>query len=215
VTPPTRYRTRGVSSEPKRSELSMAMGRAPTVNTAGKIPPNPLLAIAGLSLAQIDNSDTRVSVQSQIKLLELAGEALDDDLLGFRLAKACEPRQLGLLYYVIASSETLAEALAKAERYGHIANEGVAIAVREGRGDAVALAVVGGHRARDARVEEKVAVAPTLLGLVHRGVREAQQPVAVRPVFGEDGRSDARRHRGREDRRPSGGWGEAGASVRG
>ena len=66
-------------------------------------------------------------MQSQIKLLELAAEALDDDLLGFHLARDCELRRLGLVYYVLASSETFAEALAKAARYSSIANEGVAL----------------------------------------------------------------------------------------
>ncbi len=46
----------------------------------------------------------------------------------FTSRATCEPRELGLLYYVIVSSETLADALAKAARYGSIANEGVAIA---------------------------------------------------------------------------------------
>jgi Arabinose-binding domain of AraC transcription regulator, N-term len=87
-----------------------------------KIPPKPLLTQVGLTLAQIDNSETRVSVQSQIRLLELAADALDDDLLGFRLARDCELRQLGLIYYVLASSETLAESLANAARYSGIAN---------------------------------------------------------------------------------------------
>ena len=61
-----------------------------------RISPKPLLAQVGLTLAQIDNSETRVSVQSQIRLLELAAEALGDDLLGFHLARDCELRQFGL-----------------------------------------------------------------------------------------------------------------------
>ena len=88
-------------------------------------------------------------VQSQISLLELAAKALDDDLLGFHLARGCELRQLGLLYYVIVSSETLADALAKAARYGSIANEGVAIAIREGRQTAIALRYVSIERRGD------------------------------------------------------------------
>lgn len=114
-----------------------------------KVPPNPLLAAAGLTLAQIDNSETRVSVQSQIRLLELAAAALGDDLLGFHLARVCELRQLGLLYYVIVSSETLASAFAKAERYGSIANEGVALTIREGRATAIALHYVNVARRGD------------------------------------------------------------------
>jgi AraC-like DNA-binding protein len=114
-----------------------------------RIAPKPLLTQAGLTLAQIDNSETRVPVQSQIRLLELAAEALDDDLLGFHLACDCEPRQLGLVYYVLTSSETLADALAKAARYGSIVNEGVALAIRDGRETALALRYVSVERRGD------------------------------------------------------------------
>src|SRR3954454_19517056 len=65
------------------------------------ISPNPLLTQVGLTLAQIDDSEIRVPVESQIRLLELAAEALDDDLLGFHLARDCDLRQLGLVYYVL------------------------------------------------------------------------------------------------------------------
>jgi AraC-like DNA-binding protein len=114
-----------------------------------KIPPKPLLTQVGLTLAQIDNSETRVPVQSQIRLLELAAEALDDDLLGFRLARDCELRQLGLIYYVLASSETLTEALTNAARYSSIANEGVALGLRDGDTTAVGLRYVNVERRGD------------------------------------------------------------------
>jgi AraC-like DNA-binding protein len=114
-----------------------------------KIPPKPLLTQVGLTLAQIDNSEARVSVQSQIRLLELAAVALDDDLLGFRLARDCELRQLGLIYYVLASSETLAEALANAARYSSIANEGVALGLRDGDTTAIGLRYVNVERRGD------------------------------------------------------------------
>ena len=46
-------------------------------------------------------------------------------MLGFRLARNFDLREIGLLYYVIASSERLADALRNAERYSRIMNEGV------------------------------------------------------------------------------------------
>lgn len=114
-----------------------------------KIPPKPLLASAGLTLAQIDNREARVSVQSQIRLLELAADALGDDLLGFHLARDCELREMGLLYYVLTSSETLADALAKAARYSGIANEGVALGVRDGKKITISFRYVNVERRGD------------------------------------------------------------------
>src|SRR5262249_39692777 len=48
-----------------------------------------------------------------------------DDLLGFHLARSFELREVGLVYYVMASSDRLAEALRNAERYSRVVNEGV------------------------------------------------------------------------------------------
>ena len=116
---------------------------------AAGIPPKPLLARAGLTMAQIDNRDARVTAQSQIKLLEIAAQTLGDDLLGFHLARDCELREIGLLYYVLASSETLADALGKAARYSSIANEGVALETRDGRDTAIGFRYVNVKRRGD------------------------------------------------------------------
>jgi Arabinose-binding domain of AraC transcription regulator, N-term len=75
----------------------------------------PLLRRAGLSLSQINKKDMRIGVASQIMFLELAAQALKDPLLGFRLARDGDLRQMGLLYYAAASSETLGEALGRAQ----------------------------------------------------------------------------------------------------
>jgi AraC-like DNA-binding protein len=85
-----------------------------------------LLRRAGLSLQSIKDPNARIGVESQIKFLKLASEALDDPLLGFHLAESFEPRELGLLYYVQASSATLGEALARVARYSSVAHEGLA-----------------------------------------------------------------------------------------
>src|SRR6185312_2921097 len=44
TTPANRYLLRALSSEPNRSELSIAIGRAPIVNTSRRIPPTPVAA---------------------------------------------------------------------------------------------------------------------------------------------------------------------------
>jgi hypothetical protein len=61
-------------------------------------------------------------VRSQIALLEEAAIALKDDCLGFTLARDHDPREIGLLYYVIASSRTLGDGLKRVARYSRITN---------------------------------------------------------------------------------------------
>lgn len=101
-----------------------------------KTPLAPLLAEAGLGVADIEDSARRLEVRAQIKVLELAAEAIGDDLLGFHLARDFDLGEIGLPYYVMASSESLADALRNAERYSAIANEGVRLKIRSDR-DAV------------------------------------------------------------------------------
>jgi AraC-like DNA-binding protein len=80
---------------------------------------------AGLTREQLDNPEVRFGVRTQVKFLELVAEALGDDLLGSHLARHCELREVGLFYYVLASSQTVSELLQRAARYTTIVNEGV------------------------------------------------------------------------------------------
>ena len=89
-----------------------------------------LLRKAGLTRAQIDNPDVRITVQSQIRFLDLAAKALGDGLLGFHLAEAFELREGGLLYYVMASSDRLGDALQRSARCSCISNEGARLSYR-------------------------------------------------------------------------------------
>jgi AraC-like DNA-binding protein len=90
-----------------------------------------LLRKSGLTQAQIDDPWARLDVRSQIEFLELAAEALKDELLGFHLAQTYDLRMIGLLYYTQASSDTLDEALRRVVRYSSIVNEGIAMKLRE------------------------------------------------------------------------------------
>jgi AraC-like DNA-binding protein len=113
------------------------------------IPATPLLSKAGLSIEQIDDRSARLKVRSQIKFLDLAADALQDDVLGFHLARDYELREIGLLYYVMASSEMLNDALHKIARYSGITNEGVSVKFRASKEAAVTLDYVGVERQSD------------------------------------------------------------------
>ena len=109
----------------------------------------PLLSRAGLTVEQIDDPGVRLPVQSQIKILELAAEALPDDFLGFHLAQDYDLREIGLFYYVLASSEILADALQRAERYSGIVNEGFSLQARIAKETAITLRYVDIDRRSD------------------------------------------------------------------
>jgi AraC-like DNA-binding protein len=110
---------------------------------------NPLLSKVGLTVEQIDNRNVRVKARSQIRLLELAADALQDNLLGYHLARDYDLREIGLLYYVLASSEILNEALHRVVRYSGIANEGVSLKFRATKEAAIGLNYVGIERQSD------------------------------------------------------------------
>jgi AraC-like DNA-binding protein len=109
----------------------------------------PLLAQAGLTMAQIEDPASRFPARSQVALLQLAADALRDDLLGFHLGRDSELREAGLLYYVLASSHTLGESLQRADRYSSLNNEGIALHIRGERATSLAFEYVGIDRRSD------------------------------------------------------------------
>jgi AraC-like DNA-binding protein len=87
----------------------------------------PLLQKAGLTDQQLKDSGARLAVRDQIRFLNVAAIALGDDSLGFHLAQLPDLRELGLMFYVAASSESLGDALQRAARYSSIVNEGLSL----------------------------------------------------------------------------------------
>src|SRR4029079_3028360 len=63
-----------------------------------------LLQRAGLSRQQINDPLAMVKAQDQINFLNFVADAVEDEFLGFRLAQSPDLREIGLLYYVLASS---------------------------------------------------------------------------------------------------------------
>jgi AraC-like DNA-binding protein len=94
------------------------------------IAPAPLLLRAGLSEHDIAAGDSnplhhRVPAVGQAKFLDYAAEAMDDSAFGLHLAEQADPRDAGILFYVVSSAQSLGEALTLFGRYVRIVNEAV------------------------------------------------------------------------------------------
>jgi AraC-like DNA-binding protein len=96
-----------------------------------KIDPGPLLAKAGISRPKLAEEPRRVGAQSQLRFLEIAAEALDNSVLGFQLAQKIDLREVGILYYVMAASHNLGEAIRNLVRYLTVGNESLHVVVSE------------------------------------------------------------------------------------
>jgi AraC-like DNA-binding protein len=113
------------------------------------VPVAPLLKRVGLMPELIADPEEQLNVQSQIALLNEAAIALKDDCLGFTLARDFDPREIGLLYYVMASSQTLGEALKRLARYSKVTNEALVFGYREGNRLIMSLGYSGVPRHSD------------------------------------------------------------------
>ncbi len=139
----------------------------------------PLLVRAGVTRREIEDRSARIPVQSQIILLELIADALQDDFLGFHLARDFDLREIGLLYYVLASSEQIGEALLRAQRYSTIANEGFALRIRDGQEFGIILDYVGVDRRADRHQIEFLLTTMVRLGWHLANYRAPPQRVQV------------------------------------
>jgi AraC-like DNA-binding protein len=88
---------------------------------------DPILKATNLTRRQIEDPRERLMVRDQISFLDRVAGELNDDLLGFHLALEPDLREIGWLYYVSASSETVGQGLQQGARYTSIVNEGVAL----------------------------------------------------------------------------------------
>ncbi len=161
----------------------------------GNLAVEPLLHRAGLTVPQMKNSRARIGVKNQIRFIDLVARELDDEFFGFRLAQKIDLRELGLLYYVLASSETLGDALRRAARYSTILNEGVHIKYRHGQFVSIVFDYFGVARLPDRHQIEffvtillricrqltRLQLMPSEVKLIHHRV---QMPAEFRRLFG-------------------------------
>jgi AraC-like DNA-binding protein len=109
----------------------------------------PLLHRAGLTINDIKDDNSPITVEAQIRCLNLIAAALGDHLLGFHIARQMDLRSTGFLYYVAASSDTLGEAVMSIARYSAIVNEGIDLKVKTGKVLAINLGYAGVPRLAD------------------------------------------------------------------
>ena len=109
----------------------------------------PLLQKAGLTVRQAEDLAVRLPVRAQIRFLELASVALEDEFLGFHLAQSFDLREIGLVYYVFASSAILHEALQRVARYSTTVNDGISLKCYKRNDVAVLFRYVGVARHSD------------------------------------------------------------------
>jgi AraC-like DNA-binding protein len=157
-----------------------------------------VLAEVGARPEQVNDDAIQLEVPKQIRILKLAAEELKDGLLGFHLARNFDLREIGLVYYVIASSECLVDALLNGMRYCTMMNEGIRIDVRlDDRNLAIVLDYVDVDRQSDrhqiefwlvtvVRICRQVTdtrLAPRHLRIRHR---HDEMPAEFRSFFGCD-----------------------------
>jgi AraC-like DNA-binding protein len=113
------------------------------------IDPKPILERAAISREQIEDPHATIVTRDQIGFLNAIAEAMGDDLLGFHLARTCELRSIGLLYYLAASSDHLVDALQRLARYTSVANEGLSLRCVDGALFGMSIEYVGIRRSAD------------------------------------------------------------------
>jgi AraC-like DNA-binding protein len=145
--------SQALNPEPDLASIPMAQGgltrlAIARLESAG-VPAAPLLRRVGLTPELIAEPEERLSVQRQIALLNEAATALKDDCLGFTLARDFDLREIGLVYYVMASSQTLGDALKRLAHYSKVTNEALVFGYQEGNRLIVNLSYSGISRHSD------------------------------------------------------------------
>jgi Arabinose-binding domain of AraC transcription regulator, N-term len=104
-------KTRGVKAMRKQERFSSLPTARGTIARAAyaraleaRLEVESLLKSSSLTPQQIKNSQDRMPVKNQIKFLSLVAKELPDPFLGIHLAAGIELREMGLTYYVMASS---------------------------------------------------------------------------------------------------------------
>ena len=153
-----------------------------------RVDPVPLLARSRLSADSVFDQ-TRISALSQIKFLEGVSKATGDQWIGLTIAEKFDLRELGMLYYVAASSHQLGDGLARLERYVRVANEAVVIKLNKGRFYRVGFSYAGVSRHLDRHQTELFAL--TLVRLCRHLAGRKLVPASARFVHSRSG--DVRR----------------------
>jgi AraC-like DNA-binding protein len=113
---------------------------------AAGIDVGPIVRQAHMTIDKIEDPTARIRIRDQIRFLNLLSDKLNDDLLGFNLARLLDLREIGWLYYVAASAERMSEALKRAARYTTLSNEGASVHYVDSGNAALEMCYIGVSR---------------------------------------------------------------------
>ncbi len=119
----------GPTQDPALSSLAVALAVERLVLAGLK--PDPLLRQADLIDPVGDMPDRRDTAEKRSAFLDTAAEALQDRSLGLHIAQDYDLRRLGLFFYLMASSQTVGEALSCFERYVRTQDSGLDASCRQ------------------------------------------------------------------------------------
>jgi AraC-like DNA-binding protein len=136
-----------------------------------------LLDRAGLSERDFDNPQHRMTAAAQGEFLEHAAEAMNDTVFGLHLAEQTNPREAGLLFYVVSAARNLGEALSLFARYCRIVNESVRLKLTlepDGLIVEASFSGISRHRIRQNVEFQLVVVVKALREIAGRDVRPSR-----------------------------------------
>jgi len=91
----------------------------------------------GVRLDELDDQDARVALGRFHQLWELALEQTGDPALGLHLGEQLDMSRMGVIGHIVFNNRTLGRALQQYVRLAQVANEGVAVSLRDQDGLAV------------------------------------------------------------------------------
>jgi hypothetical protein len=100
----------------------------------------PLLLKVELSRGRLSQDPGGISFASQHRFLELAATETNNSLLGLHVAAEMDVRAVGILFYLAASSATVAEALEHLVRYVGTTSEAVRLEISQHKDETVLTA---------------------------------------------------------------------------
>jgi AraC-like DNA-binding protein len=90
-----------------------------------------LLREAGLSLAQLEDPEQRISAEVVVALLENAARITNCPTFGLRMAESRQLSDLGLVSLLLSHQRTLRDLLRTTTEYRHLLNESIALHIEE------------------------------------------------------------------------------------
>ena len=146
------------------------------------IDPEEILRLAGITVAHRRNPDSRVSLETLLKLWHAVLDRVSgDQAVGIRLGESLQVKELGLVGYTMYYSATLGDALTRLLRYSQIVSLAADFDARDA-GDRIEI-VLGAHPLLEALRHPSDTRLGFLVGLVRELTGYPLRPIEVRFTY--------------------------------